>query len=112
IGAVLVRNSDGEISGLLSERDVLRQCHQNIDKLDDIQIKEVMTRDLIVGVPEDKAGYAEQIMVHNNIRHLPIVSDQRLEGIVSMRDIVQAELTDVKVENRYLRDYISNKYPA
>ncbi len=65
-----------------------------------------MTTRLIIGVPDDEVSYVMGVMTHNRIRHLPIVSGDHLEGILSIGDVVKAQLEEVAVENRYLRDYI------
>ncbi len=112
IGAVLVRDEGGEVVGIVSERDILREGSRNSEKLKATPVKTVMTRDLIVCEPDHTIEYVEQVMVKNNIRHLPVIADSRLVGILSMRDVVRARLKDVEVENRYLREYIEGKYPG
>lgn len=112
IGAVLVRKENRELVGIISERDILRESYQNYGKQKETLVKDVMTTNLIVCEPEHDIEYAEQIMVQNRIRHLPVISGKRLVGIVSMRDIVQERLKGFKVENRYMRDYIEGKYPG
>jgi CBS domain-containing protein len=112
IGAVLVRNGKEEVVGLISERDILREGEQRCEKLKEIPVKSVMTRNLIVCEPGHTIEYAEHVMVKNRIRHLPVISNHKLVGILSMRDIVRARLNDAEVENRYLLDYIEGKYPG
>ncbi|RMF54388.1 MAG: CBS domain-containing protein [Calditrichaeota bacterium] len=112
IGALLVHDDDHQIVGILSERDILREGSQNCEKLHVTPIKEVMTVDLIICRPEDEITYAKQVMVKNRIRHLPIFDEGKIVGVVSMRDVVEQELKEFTVENRYLRDYIEGKYPA
>lgn len=112
IGAVMVRNNKEEVVGIISERDILREGEKRCERLKEIKVKEAMTRDLIVCDLEQDIEYAEQVMVKNEIRHLPVISNHRLVGILSMRDIVRARLKTVEVENRYLRDYIEGKYPG
>ena len=112
IGAVLVRQENEELVGIISERDILRNSSKNSDKLKDTPVKSVMTTDLLVCEPGHDIEYAEQVMINNGIRHLPVISGKKLSGIVSMRDIVRARLKNVEVENRYLRDYIEGKYPG
>lgn len=65
-----------------------------------------MTRELVVGVSEDDIDYAMNIMTENRIRHLPVVDDGSLAGIVSIGDLVNACRRQAEVENRYLKDYI------
>ena len=109
IGAVLVNNDNEDVIGIISERDILRECYRDSDKLKDVQIKDVMTRELIVGEPEDEISYVKQVMIENRIRHLPVIDNDKLTGILSMRDIVEAELTKVKLENRQLKELIKGK---
>jgi CBS domain-containing protein len=71
-----------------------------------------MTKDLIVASPDDDLDYVENIMTQNRIRHIPIVSSKKLVGIISIGDLVNLLRGVCKVENRYLKDYISGKYPG
>jgi len=71
-----------------------------------------MTREIIVGAPEDNLEDVEKIMTVNRIRHLPIVKQKQICGIISIGDVVKAQLQDLHVENKYLKDYVSGKYPA
>lgn len=112
IGALVVKNRKGKVVGIISERDILRQSYKNLDKLRDIPVKKVMTRDLIYGSPEDYLDHVERIMTENRIRHYPIFEGNEMVGIISIGDVVKHRLTEVKVENRHLRDYIEGKYPA
>ncbi|MFQ5746505.1 MAG: CBS domain-containing protein [Gemmatimonadota bacterium] len=105
IGAVLVVSGEG-ILGILSERDVLRLGADDPSCLETALVGEVMTTDLVVGVPEDAIHYAAAIMTRNRIRHLPIVEEGELRGIVSIGDVVNAIRDQMEAENRYLRSYI------
>lgn len=105
IGAVVVIVGD-DIAGILTERDVLRLAAAAPSALESTRVGEAMTRDLIVAVPDDDLQYAMEIMTKNRIRHLPIVEDGRLVGMLSIGDVVNALRTHVEGENRHLRDYI------
>jgi CBS domain-containing protein len=105
IGAVVVVDQ-GEIKGILSERDVLRLGAREPAALSTTQIGEVMTKELVICVDEDEVEYALNVMTRNRIRHLPIVEEGRLVGIVSIGDLVNVSREQVEFENRYLRDYI------
>ncbi len=105
IGAVVVVEGDS-IRGILSERDVLRLGSRGPELLATTTIYETMTRDVIVGLPEDKVHAAMGVMTQNRIRHLPIVRDGRLVGIVSIGDLVNAAWRDAVNENQHLKDYI------
>ncbi len=108
IGSVVVVEGD-DVLGILTERDVLRLGADDPTRLKTTRAEEAMTRDVMVGIPEDTVEYVMEIMTRNRIRHLPIVEDGWLQGIVSIGDIVNALHTSVQAENRHLKDYIYGK---
>lgn len=112
IGSLLVLDEKGDIEGIITERDVLRQCDKGFDSFKELKVKEVMTKKLIVASPDDELDYVENIMIKNRVRHLPIIAGKKLEGIISIGDLVNLLRGECKVENRYLKDYISGKYPG
>jgi CBS domain-containing protein len=65
-----------------------------------------MTRELIIGVPSDEVNYVMGIMTKNRIRHLPILDDGGLVGMVSIGDVVNAHLEEAHFENRMLKGYV------
>ncbi|EKD35639.1 MAG: hypothetical protein ACD_75C01830G0001, partial [uncultured bacterium] len=67
---------------------------------------------LIIGTEEDSIEYLQAIMTENRIRHIPILEGRKLKGLVSIGDVVKALMTEKDVENRYLKDYIADKYPG
>jgi signal-transduction protein with cAMP-binding, CBS, and nucleotidyltransferase domain len=69
-------------------------------------VKDVMTKHLIVGVPDDDLSYVMGIMTKNKIRHLPIMDGGELAGIISIGDVVNAHVVETTFENRMLKDYI------
>lgn len=112
VGSLLVLDSKGGIVGILAARDVLMATLNECDKIKEKKVKTIMTREIIIGHPEDDLDYVLTIMTENRIRHLPIIEGQKLVGIVSIGDVVKTQLKEEKAENRYLRDYIVSKYPA
>jgi len=112
IGALPVCDSGGIIVGILTERDILQECSRikTSSDLDSTRVKDVMSRDVVIGVPEDDLDYAVSIMAQKGIRHLPILDGSRLAGMVSMRDVVELQLEESKAQVRYLADYIAGGY--
>lgn len=116
IGALVVTGSSGQIVGIVSERDVLRESQEAFKQLADParaatpaapkRVKDIMTKSLIIGVPADTVDYVMGVMTHNRVRHLPVVADGKLVGIVSIGDVVYASLGETTYENRLLKDYI------
>lgn len=105
IGSVIVTQEETTL-GILTERDVLRLGATDPGSLSTTLVGEAMTKDLVVGVAEDLVDYAAAVMTANRIRHLPIVDGDRLTGVVSIGDVVNALKQEKEVENRYLREYI------
>lgn len=116
IGALIVMAEGEEIVGIITERDILRECGNRCDRLLDSAsaeetvcpslVQNVMTKDLVIGVPDDDLNYVMGVMTRNRIRHLPILDDGSLAGIISIGDLVNAHFEEKVFENRTLRDYI------
>ena len=104
--ALLVRDAGGVIAGIISERDVLRVSRDRSGALGAIRIGDVMTRDLVICVPDDDVDYAMGIVTKNRVRHLPVMDGGRVAGMISIGDLVKARLDAAEYENRYLREYI------
>jgi CBS domain-containing protein len=109
IGALLVMEGE-EMLGIITERDILREAGTHAGRLDKRKVREAMTADLIVGVPDDDLNYVMGIMTRNKIRHLPIVEGRSLKGILSIGDLVWSCLTEAEFENRHLKEYIVGRY--
>ncbi len=116
IGALVVTGEDGEISGIITERDILREYGKGCEAPEAppdregtgvaARVRDVMTTHLIIGVPDDDLNYVMSVMTKNRIRHLPIVDGKELAGMVSIGDVVNAHVTETEFENRMLKDYI------
>jgi CBS domain-containing protein len=112
IGALVVVDG-GKPVGMFTERDVLKCWTRKGDRhFKDIVISEVMTTNLIIAESGDDLSYVTSIMIKNRIRHLPVVENHRVIAMLSIRDVVKAQVTNLKAENHYLKDYISDKYPG
>ena len=102
-GSLSVCGDKGELVGIITERDLVRKCFARIDGCGDIKVQDVMTREVVIGTPEDDADYAIMVMKQKRIRHLPIVDNQKVVGIVSMRDLLDVQLDNCQTEVRYAR---------
>jgi CBS domain-containing protein len=89
IGALVVVDGLRPI-GILSERDVVRAAVKN-EAVFPLLVNQLMTRDLVLGDPGDDLGAVGQTMVQRRIRHLPVVVDGKLVGMISIGDIVKAQ---------------------
>ena len=116
IGALVVTGPDGSITGILSERDILHECGARCDRLaaedrsleviGPALVREIMTRDVITAGLDDDLTHVMTVMTDNRIRHLPIVADGALIGLISIGDAVKACVEKAEAENRTLKDYI------
>jgi CBS domain-containing protein len=90
IGAALVVDEAGQLQGIISERDVIRAAAVHADPLS-LPIAEVMTRDVVVGVPQDDIWAVAHTMTERRFRHLPIMDDGKLIGMISLGDIMKLQ---------------------
>jgi FOG: CBS domain len=105
IGAVPVVDGD-RVVGIFSERDIMnRVVAKNLNPQKTI-VEQVMTKDLIVGSPEEDIEQILYRMKQSNIRHLPIVQSGKLVGILSLRDLLQADLNEKDQEIKIMTAYI------
>lgn len=100
-GSIPVCNEKGELVGIITERDIVRKCFTRINDFANIKVQDVMTRQVAIGVPDDDLNYAISVMKQKRIRHLPIVDNQKVVGMVSMRDLLDVQLDEAKAEVRY-----------
>ncbi|MEE9555578.1 MAG: CBS domain-containing protein [candidate division Zixibacteria bacterium] len=111
VGSLVVTERGNTPVGIITERDILRHAGRT-DAWKETSISKIMTKNLIIGFPGDDIEVIMALMTQNRFRHVPILQDKKLAGIISIGDIVKAKLKDVKAENRYLNAYIMGKYPA
>lgn len=90
IGALIVVNAAGMPVGIVSERDIVREAARN-EQVFGRAVGEIMTRDVITGVPEDDLASVANLMTEKRIRHLPVVTGGKLIGIISIGDVVKAQ---------------------
>ena len=112
IGSLLIVDRNNNILGIVGARDVLMAVVNHPDTIKTITVDTIMTTNLIIGTEDDHVDYILAVMTENRIRHIPIMNGKELKGMVSIGDVVKALLTEKDVENRYLKDYIADKYPA
>ena len=106
VGSLLVVDNDGEVLGIVTERDIFRLAFEHEGRIMGLPVDAVMTRNLIIALPHDTVDYLKSLITENRIRHLPVIDQGKLAGIISIGDIVREESSAVAVENRYLKDFI------
>lgn len=107
IGAVLVRDPVGAVLGILSERDVMRGIARGGAACLGDAVETLATRDVVCCRPQDGIGHVMGLMTRGRFRHLPVMRDGALAGIVSIGDVVKHRLAEVENEARALREYVA-----
>ncbi len=105
IGALVVTGAEGRVVGILSERDVVRAVAAG-DRAMQMPLSEVMTRKVVTCRANDSITTIMEQMTAGKFRHLPVVEDGKLAGIVSIGDVVKYRLSELEHEQNALRDYI------
>ncbi len=106
IGCLPVLDHNKELIGIVSDKDIFKKIHQTKGEYHALKVADVMTADLIVGLPDDDITYIAGIMKKNWIRHVPIVEEGRVIGLVSLRDILKTITKTTDIENRYMKMYM------
>jgi CBS domain-containing protein len=108
-GSLVVCDADqpsGRMVGIITERDILRAVAMHKGSLSKVGIADAMTRDVTIGAPTDSVEDTMGLMTQLRIRHLPVVEDGQLLGLVSIGDVVKMQHDRLTMENHYLKSYI------
>jgi len=106
IGAMVVVSPDG-LLGIVSERDVVRKLHDMGADLLRRPVSEIMTTLVATCSPDDSVDSLSVLMTNNRVRHVPVVVDGRLAGIVSIGDVVKTRMEQLEHEQEQLQAYIT-----
>ena len=111
IGSVVVIRPNGRPGpprpvGIITERDVLRSLAEHKSWCLDLSVSDVMSPDLITAAPSERLEEGMRKMTNHRVRHLPIVDQGRLQGIISIGDIVKAHHDELVMENHCMKSYI------
>lgn len=107
IGSLLV-TKDGEIAGIVTERDYLRRVALEGRPDEEVTVEEIMSSPLIVVTPETAIDECMALMTDRRIRHVPVVDHDEVVGIVSIGDVVKFKSKQQSFEIKYLTEYISS----
>jgi CBS domain-containing protein len=106
IGAMVVMSQDGLV-GIVSERDVVRKLHKLGAEILTRPVSEIMTTVVATCTPDDSVDSLTALMTENRVRHVPVVVNGRLAGIVSIGDVVKTRMEELETEQQQLQAYIT-----
>ena len=106
IGAMVVIGPDG-LAGIVSERDVVRKLHERGAELLAQPVSEIMTTLVATCAPGDTLDSLSVLMTRNRVRHIPVLEDGQLAGIVSIGDVVKRRMEELEAEQEQLQAYIT-----
>jgi CBS domain-containing protein len=109
VGALVVAGDDGAIVGILSERDVVRALARDGAAVLDRAVGDLMTTEVTTCGLLTTANDVMSTMTERRIRHIPVVADDRLVGIVSIGDVVKTRIDELETERETLHDYLSGR---
>ena len=108
IGAVIIVDARALPVGVLSERDIVRALATHGQDIMDRPIREFMTSEVITITPDMTVDQVMEVMSNNRIRHLPVMEEGRLSGIISIGDVVRVKIEAVEAEAEALKSYIAS----
>lgn len=110
VGSLIVSEADEaeqvKILGIVTERDILHACMAGNRPLVEVCVTEAMSTTVVTGTPDDEVNDVMGLMTTRRIRHLPVLREGRLVGMISIGDVVKAQHDRLAMENRFMKDYI------
>ena len=111
IGSLLVTNKEDTLVGIISERDFLTIVGEHTKDWEDITVSDVMTKEVVTATPEDTLEQVMSIMTEHHIRHIPVMGNDKIVGVLALGDIINALLDKSLFQNKLLKRYIKD-WPA
>jgi CBS domain-containing protein len=105
VGALVVSSDGSSIDGIVSERDVVRRLHED-EKVLNLTVATIMTSDVETCTGDQHVNELMQVMTARRFRHLPVVADGKLVGIVSIGDVVKHRMSELEFERDQLDHYV------
>ena len=103
IGALVV-TSENAVLGLISEREIVHAFSRYGETAGSMYVKDIMKYGVTAVSPDDSVNRVMNLMTHHRVRHMPVIRDGKLAGIVSIGDVVKHRLEDLELETNVLRD--------
>ncbi|MDS1271262.1 CBS domain-containing protein [Lipingzhangella sp. LS1_29] len=106
VGALVVMDQGGVVRGIVSERDVVRRLAEHGPSLLEQPVSTIMTATVITCGLEDTVDTLRELMTDNRVRHVPVIVDGELSGIVSIGDVVKSRISELENDRQHLESYI------
>ena len=104
VGAMLVLDSSGGLQGIIAERDLARGIDEFGTDLPSMRVSQLMTRSVVTCAPDDSVAAVANVMTQRRIRHVPVVVNGAVVGLISIGDVLKHRLDEVQLEASVLRD--------
>jgi len=106
IGAVVILGAGGRLAGILSERDIVRTLAEQGAAALDLPVGQAMTRNVVTCNADETCASIMERMTQGKFRHMPVMAENRMVGIISIGDVVKNRVDEVERESEAMRDYI------
>jgi CBS domain-containing protein len=106
IGALVIRGAGGRLSGILSERDIVRALSAQGAAALDLPVGQAMTREVETCGEDDTCASIMERMTAGKFRHMPVLRNGKLAGLISIGDVVKQRVDEIEAESEAMRDYI------
>ena len=107
-GSVVVWEKDGSLAGVVTFREVIRLLHKDPSGCMTTEVGAIMDDDPVIATPEDTIDHLRQMMTTKHLRYLPVMQENKLTDVVSFYDVARAVAKSFDLENRMLKQYITN----
>ncbi len=108
IGALVITDDDGGVLGIVSERDIVNAVADFGEECRSMPVERIMTRDVRTCRPDDTTDALMEIMTTRRMRHLPVIDEGRLAGIISIGDVVKSRIEEIAFEAEQMKMYIGS----
>jgi len=105
VGCMIVSRDGTSLDGIVTERDIVRGLANHAGRIDRLTVVDLMTKDVITCSPNDDVSSVATTMTRRRIRHIPVLHDGKLIGVVSIGDVLKSRLDELELQANVLRDY-------
>ncbi len=109
IGALMIMGNDGALAGIISERDIVRAIPKYGADFLSLSVEKLMTRSVVTCGPDARVHQIMEEMTNRHFRHMPVLEDGKLIGMISIGDVVKSRLDELETEGAHMRNFIAGK---